>query len=198
VAPVKKVEIQQKQMVFDRKFKIQQATLRFEKWNGQMSESVQRLVFERGDSAAVLVFNKDTGKVILIEQFRYPTYEKGPGWLREVIAGSIDEGEAPETCIRREVREEIGYAVHDLVPIATFYVSPGGSSERIFLYYTEVRNQDRVDAGGGLAGEHEDIRQVEVPLTDLWEALDQGEISDAKTLIAVQWLRRREGTQWTR
>ncbi len=188
---MKKVELQQKRLVFNDKFKIQEATLRFEKFNGQMSDPVQRLVFERGDAAAALIFNSDTQKVILIEQFRYPTYEKGPGWLWEVVAGVIEENEPPENCIRREIREEIGYAVSTITPIATFYVSPGGTSERIFLYYAEVGEADRISAGGGLASENEDIRQVELALPDLWQSLARGEIIDAKTLIAVQWLQLR-------
>ncbi|GHO69883.1 ADP-ribose pyrophosphatase [Ktedonobacter sp. SOSP1-52] len=190
---MRKVDIQQQRTTFDEKhFKIQEATLRFEKFNGQMSEPVQRLVFERGDSAAALLFNRDTQKVILINQFRYPTYEKGPGWLTEVVAGSINENEQPEACIRREIHEEIGYQVHDLTYIATFYVSPGGSSERIILYYAEVGNADQVAVGGGAAGEHEDIEQVELSLNELWSLLEQGKINDAKTLIAVQWLQRKQ------
>ncbi len=185
---MKRVEILNRRVVFDDVFKIEEATLRFERFNGQMSAPVRRLVFERGDSAAALLLNRDTQKVILIKQFRYPTYEKGPGWLCEVVAGVIDQGEQPEETIRREIREEVGYQVSDLQPIATFYVSPGGSSERIWLYYAQVREADRVGAGGGRAAEHEDIEQVELSLPELSTALQEGKIVDAKTLIAVQWL----------
>jgi ADP-ribose pyrophosphatase len=193
---MRKVEIQDKHIVFDDVFKIQEATLRFQKFNGQMSEPVRRLVFERGDSAAALLFNRDTQKVILINQFRYPTYEKGQGWLYEVVAGAIDANEQPEESIRREIREEIGYEAKELTHIATFYVSPGGTSERIILFYGEVGDADRVSAGGGLASEHEDIQLVELTLPDLWRALENGDIVDAKTLAAAQWLwqRKREVT----
>ena len=157
-----------------------------------MSDTVQRLVFERGDSAAALLFNKDTQKVMLIEQFRYPTYEKGPGWIQEIVAGVIDKGEQPEETSRREFREEIGYEVRQpLTYIATFYVSPGGTSERNMVYYAEVSDSDRVSQGGGKVSEHEDIELVEMTLPDLWQALDNGNIIDAKTLIAVQWFRNR-------
>ncbi len=74
----------------------------------------------------------------------------------------IDPGEGPEEAIRREIEEEVGYRVHLLVPIATFYVSPGGTSERIFLYYYAQ--------------------------SDLLQAFKAGQIQDAKTLIALQWL----------
>src|SRR5207245_10055937 len=115
---MKHVEILNQRVVFDDVFKIEEAMLRFERFNGQMSEPVRRLVFERGDAAAALLLNRDTQKVILIEQFRYPTYKKGPGWLWEVVAGIVDQGEQPQETIRREVREEIGYKVDDLHPIA--------------------------------------------------------------------------------
>jgi nudix-type nucleoside diphosphatase (YffH/AdpP family) len=152
---MRKVEIRDKHIVFDDVFKIQEATLRFQKFNDQMSEPVRRLVFERGDSAAALLFNRDTRKILLINQFRYPTYEKGQGWLYEVVAGAIDANEQPEESIRREIREEIGYEANEFTHIATFYVSPGGTSERIILFYSEVGDADRVSAGGGLASEHE-------------------------------------------
>ena len=188
---MKRVEILNQRVVFNDVFKIREATVRHEKFNGQMSEPLRRLVFERGNSAAALLLNRDTQKVILINQFRFPTYEKGPGWIYEVVAGVVDQDEQPEETIRREVREEIGYKVGELQAIATFYVSPGGSSERIVLYFAEVGNADRVSAGGGRAAEHEDIEQVELTLPELWTALQHGDIVDAKTLIAVQWLRGR-------
>jgi nudix-type nucleoside diphosphatase (YffH/AdpP family) len=188
---MRKVEIQDKRIVFDDIYKLEEAHLRFEKFNGQMSDTIRRFVFERGDSAAALIFNTDTQKVILTDQFRYPVYERGPGWLHETVAGVIDEGEKPEEAIRREIREEIGYEAHALMPIATFYVSPGASSERISLYYAEVSNADQVSVGGGLASENEDIALVHMTLPELWQALDNGDIIDAKTLIAAQWLRNR-------
>jgi ADP-ribose pyrophosphatase len=187
----KKVDIQQKRLVFDDKFKVQEATLQFELFNGSMSDPVRRLVFERGDAAAALIFHRDTQKVLLTNQFRYPTYEKGPGWLYEIVAGSVDEGETPEETIRREIYEEIGYQVHDIFHISTFYLSPGGLSERIVLYYAEVGDADHVSNGGGVAAEHEDIKIVAFTLPDLWHALANNEIQDAKTLIALQWLQLR-------
>src|SRR2546421_12150890 len=138
------VEVQKKQIVFHDVFTIQKATVRFQKFNGEMSEPVRRMVFERGDSAAAIIFNRDTQKVLLINQFRYPTYEKGPGWMQEAVAGILEPNETPEDALRRELIEEIGYRAGDLTHISTFYVSPGGSSERITLYYAEVGETDRI------------------------------------------------------
>ena len=99
----------------------------------------------------------------------------------------VKPGEEPEAAMRREILEETGYQVRELKYIGKFYLSPGGSSERIFLYYAEVGESDRVEAGGGAAGEHEDIRLVEYSKEEIERVLDRREIVDAKTLVAVQW-----------
>src|SRR6266571_991381 len=187
-----KVEIKSKRLIFNDFFKIQEAILRYLRFDGKMSEPVRRLVFERGDAVAAIIFNRDTQKVLLINQFRYPTYEKGPGWMQEAVAGILEPNETPEDALRRELIEEIGYRAGDLTHISTFYVSPGGSSERITLYYAEVGETDRIAAGGGLASEGEDIQFTEVALPELWSALDAGEIMDAKTIIGAMWLRRKQ------
>ncbi|GCE08685.1 NUDIX domain-containing protein [Dictyobacter aurantiacus] len=193
----KKVEILEQRVLLDDFFKIEEAHLRFRRFDGQMSDPVRRLVLERGDAVAALLVNTNTRKVLMTNQFRYPTWGKGPGWLHEVVAGMIDENEQPEDAVRREIHEEIGYQVHELTPIATFYVSPGGSSERIFLFYAEVTSADRISNGGGLANEHEDIELIEVSFDELWDVLKRGEIRDAKTLIAVQWLQQKWQTNAT-
>ncbi len=185
---MKKVEVENKRRIFDDFFKIEEAYLSYERFDGQMSESLRQLVFERGDSAAAIVMNKQTERVVLIKQFRYPTYEKGPGWVTETIAGTMEEGEQPEEAIRREILEEAGYNVHKLTHISTFYVSPGGTSERIFLYYAEVDNAGKIADGGGVATEHEDIQILEFSLAELWEALKSGQIVDAKTIVGLMWL----------
>lgn len=183
------VEVHSERMVFADFFKIKEALVSFEKYTGEMTPPVRRLSFERGDAVAVLIFNTDQQKVTLIEQFRYPAYETSGGWLTEVVAGVVEEGETPETTAQREVLEEVGYQTKLLIPISTFYTSPGGSSERIFLFYAEVGEKDRVHQGGGLATEHEDIRSKEYTLPQLWTHLAEGTFKDAKTLIALMWLK---------
>lgn len=188
---MKKVEIIDRKRVLDGFFKVDEAELRFERFDGKMSPVIRRLSFERGDSAAAILFDRERHKVILVNQFKYPTYEKGPGWIMETVAGAIDPGETHEAAMTRETREETGYVLTNLEPISTFYVTPGGSSERIFLYYAEVDGGSRESAGGGIASEHEDIEVLEFTPEELFGKLDSGEIADAKTIIAVMWLRRR-------
>ncbi len=186
---MKEVEIKKKRRLFDDFFKIDEIYLKHELFSGGMSKEMRRLSFERGDSVGALVRNRDTGNLILINQFRYPTYTNGPGWTWEVVAGILHENENAEEAMKREILEEIGYKVETLTYITMFYVSPGGTSERVFLYYAEVTNDDKISEGGGLETEHEDILVQEHPWQDIEKMLASGEIVDAKTLIALMWFR---------
>jgi ADP-ribose pyrophosphatase len=156
-----------------------------------MSEPVSRLALERGDSVAVLLYRPGDEQIVLVNQFKYPTYEKGPGWIVETLAGMIDRDEDPADAARREVLEESGYALRDLVHLSTFYVSPGGSTERVFLYLAEVADSDKVAEGGGHAIEGEDVASVELSLTDALAQVRSGAIVDAKTIVAIYALRDR-------
>jgi ADP-ribose pyrophosphatase len=168
-------------------FKVDEAEVSFERFDGSMTPPVRRLVFERGDSVAAVVFDRDSKRLLLTEQFRFPAFEKGPGWLIELIAGMIDRGEQPQDALRREIEEELGYRADRIEHIATFYVSPGGSSERIWVYYAEVDDASHVSAGGGLPGEHEDIRILRMSPDEARAALQDGTIADAKTMVGLQW-----------
>src|SRR5262245_42746611 len=189
---MKKVSIEQKRYILDDFFKIEEAYLRFEQFNGKMSPLVRRLSLERGDSVAVLILNHNTGKLIMVSQFRYPTYQNKHGWTIEILAGMIDPGEKPEESVRRELEEEIGLKINNLDPISTFYPSPGGSSERIYLYYSEVSGSGATyKETGGLIGHGEDVKAMEISLEDALSKIRSGEIVDAKTIIAIYWLENR-------
>lgn len=188
---MKKVIIESKKRIFDDFFKIDEAHLRYEKFDGRMSPVVRRLNFERGDSVAALIFNTGTRRLILVNQFKYPAFEKGQGWMTEAMAGMINEGEDPESAARREVLEETGYSPRSLEHIYTFYVSPGGTSERIILYYAEVDDDCKTGPGGGVASEDEDIVNVEMTLEEALVQVESGDIADAKTIIGILWLHKR-------
>jgi ADP-ribose pyrophosphatase len=188
---MKKVIVHTKKRVFDGFFKLDEAEISYERFDGRMSGRLRRLSLERGDSVAAIIYNRDSRKALFVNQFKYPTFEKGPGWIMETVAGILDQGETHESALRREVLEETGYAVETFEHIGTFYVSPGGSSERIILYYAEVSGQSNVGPGGGLESEGEDIETVELSLDDLERLLRTHSIQDAKTIVAIQWLLRR-------
>jgi len=188
---MKKVEILSQKRLLDDFFKVDEVLFRHQRFDGSMSRPVRRLNLDRGDGVAVLLFEPADRRVVLVRQFRYPTWERGPGWLLETVAGVLDKGESPEATMRREILEETGHAAVELEFISCFYLTPGGSSERIFLYYGEVSGEERRAQGGGVDEEDEDIEVVEMPVEQVWKAMDAGEIVDAKTLIALMWLRRR-------
>lgn len=188
----KKIEIEKRKIIFDDFFAIEEVYLKIEKADGAMSSTIRILNFERGDSVAILIWNSDREKAILAQQFRYPTYKKGMGWMVELVAGMLEEGENSEEAVRREVEEEIGYRTDVVEHISTFFLSPGGSSERIWLYYAKVKNEDKIAGrGGGLLEENEYIDMVEYTLDELMDGIQKGEIMDAKTIIAAMWLQRK-------
>jgi len=125
---------------------------------------------------------------VLVEQFRYPAYHHDDAWLLEIPAGIVKDTESPADTIIRELIEETGYQIDTPQHVFTFYPSPGGSSERIFLYYATVTPSDRVAEGGGRPAEKEDIRLLTLPLDDALEKMRSGQIVDGKTIIGLQWL----------
>jgi nudix-type nucleoside diphosphatase (YffH/AdpP family) len=191
----RQVEILAHRRVFDGFFKIEETELRYERFDGAMTPPVKRLVFERGDSVAAMMYHRGQNKLLFLNQFRFPTYQKGPGWMTEVVAGMQEHGEPADEALKREIREESGYEVTSLEPIATFYVSPGGSSERIALFYVEVTSANKIATGGGLAEENEDIETVAYSPEELAQAVADGAIQDAKTLIGILWFQNKLARQ---
>jgi nudix-type nucleoside diphosphatase (YffH/AdpP family) len=192
----KRVDIISKQKIFQKSiFQIEEVHLRHERFDGSMSHEFIRLNLDRGDSVAALLHDEEADTVILIEQFRYPAYEKGPGWLIELPAGIVDQTDVtPKIALQREVMEEIGYSIQSFHHISTFYPSPGGSSERIALYYASITPKDCVAKGGGLIESDEDIRRFSLTVDDALLKIATGEIVDAKTIIGLQWLQLHRST----
>ncbi len=190
------VEIRSQRRLFDDFFKIDELIVKHERCDGSLSSEERRLVFERGDAVAVLLFNTDTRSVVLVEQFRPPTLiahrrddpASTDGWIVELVAGMIDAGESADQAAIREVFEETGYRIIDPRPIGKFFSSPGGSDERFFLYFARVREAQRRGNGGGIAGE-EDIKVFQLGVDTLFDRLAHGAIDDPKLAIAAYWLK---------
>jgi nudix-type nucleoside diphosphatase (YffH/AdpP family) len=190
----RKAEIQKQTRLFDDFFKIDEVLVSHERRDGTMSPSERRLIFERGDAVAVLLYNPDTHAVVVVDQFKVPSLiarrRDNPattdGWVTEAIAGMIDGGETAEEAVIRETLEETGYKIEKPELICKFFSSPGGTSERIFLYFAQVSEADRIGKGGGLPGE--DVRVVQRSAHELFEQLEKKQIEDPKLAIAAYWL----------
>jgi len=172
---------------FDGFFKIDELIVAHEQVDGKMSADQRRLVFERGDAVAILLMNLDTSRLVLVEQFRAATLGKGKdsGWIVETVAGMIQPGESELQAAIRETIEETGYQINvdGLRHVATFFSSPGGTSERIFLYYAEVRESDRRGNGGGVGDE--DIKVLQIPPSELFARIRMRSVEDPKLIIGA-------------
>jgi ADP-ribose pyrophosphatase len=176
--------------VFDDFFKIDKAFLQYEKFDGTLTPELLRLNFNRGDSVAVLLYDPSIKAVVLTRQFRFPAYysDAQKGWQLEIVAGLLETNECPEAAAHREVFEEVGFQVPRLEFVTEFFLSPGGSSEKIRLYFAEAAASDQTGTGGGVIREGEDICVESIPLARALEMIRTNEIGDAKTIIALLWL----------
>ena len=147
-----------------------------------------RECYDRGDGAGILLYNKDKGSIILTRQFRMPTYINGnlDGFLVEICAGLLDKDQ-PEACIIRETEEEVGYRLKSVKKVYEAYSSPGVMTEKMHFFIGEYSNNMKVNAGGGLESEHEDIEVMEIPFKEAVEMLNSGKIEDTRTIVLLQY-----------
>lgn len=148
--------------------------------------NIVREHLERGDAVAVLLYDRHKDMVLLIEQFRIgPAVRHDDAWLLEIVAGMLDAGEDIQACARRECIEEAGYEPEELKPLGSYYVSPGGSSERIHLFLGEVDADRQEHDGGGLEHEHEDIRVHWVKRSQALAWVQNGRIHSGAPMLAL-------------
>ncbi len=181
-------EIMEKTTPFEGYFRVDRYRLRHRKFDGGWTAPQSREIFERGHAAAVLLYDPARDAVVLIEQFRIGAYTAQlEPWLIETVAGIIEPGEDAEGVVRREAVEEAGCEITDLLPIGTYLMSPGGSSETIAFFCGRV---DSAGAGGihGLDHEGEDIRVVVLTSDEALARLEAGEIINANAVLPLQWL----------
>ena len=151
-------------------------------------ERQTREVYDRGHGAAILPHDPARGTVLLVRQFRLPAFLTGHrDPLLEVCAGLLDADD-PETCIRKEAEEELGYRLDRVTLAFSPYMSPGSVSERLWCFTAQYSPTDRISAGGGAASEGEDIEVVELSLEDAFAAVGDGRIIDAKSIMLLQHL----------
>jgi len=180
-------------------YRITEITTLYEGWRKLLKLTVQmpdgrtmvREVLNSQDAAAVLPYDPERRKVILVRQFRAPVmHVEGHHDFLEAVAGLLDGG-APEECARREAMEEAGLRLGVLEPVGSAWSAPGATTERLNLYLAPYTAADRIGEGGGLAEEHEEIEVLEIDIGELAEMLDRNAIADLKTLVLAQALRMR-------
>ena len=151
-------------------------------------ETQTREAYDRGNGAAILLYNKDNKTIILTRQFRMPTFLNGNenGMMIEVCAGVLDQQNA-EDCIRKEIEEETGYSIKDVHKIFEVYMSPGSVTEIVYFFVGEYSQDMKSSDGGGLADEQENIEVLEMLFDKAYGMIASGEIKDAKTIMLLQY-----------
>ncbi len=186
--PQKKYDILLREILFQGYFRVDRFHVQHERFDGTLSPVYTREVFQRSANVSgVLLFDPQHDKVVLTEQFRVAPAAAGMNpWLIEIVSGMVDSNETPEQAARREALEEAGCEVRDLLPIAGYFSSPGGTSEFIHLFAGRINAPEE---GGifGLRSENEDIRVHVLDAAHAISLLYANEICDAQTMLALQW-----------
>ncbi|WP_037036943.1 GDP-mannose pyrophosphatase NudK [Rahnella sp. WP5] len=180
-----RIENVQNQLLSDNWYVLRKYTYDLIKRNGERQPQ-SREVYDRGNGATILLYNRPKKTVLLIRQFRMPTYVNGnpTGMLLETCAGLLDN-DSPEDCIRKEAIEETGFAVGKVDKLFEAYMSPGSVTEIVHFFAAEYDESQRQNAGGGV--EDEDIDVLEVPFTEALAMIKDGRIRDGKTIMLLQY-----------
>ena len=185
----KDIEVLSKKILYKGFYRLEQYRVRHRLFGGGWGNAFDRELLVRYPVAAVLPYDAKLDKVILIEQFRIGALDDvNSPWLLELVAGILtDPKESFEELAKRETVEEAGVEVEDLIKICDYWVSPGGSLEKVALFCAKV---DASQAGGiyGLPDENEDILVHVISTEKAFAAVRSGRVNNATTIIALQWL----------
>ncbi len=168
-------------------YTLKKVTYEYVKKNGTR-QMQSREAYDRGNGATILLYNTDQQTVILTRQFRLPTFINGnaSGMLIEACAGLLDN-DKPEDCIRRETEEETGFKISHVQKIMEAYMSPGSVTELLYFFVAEYNKAMKINEGGGIENEQEDIEVLELDLNEALQMIATGEIKDAKTIMLLQY-----------
>ena len=171
-------------------FSVAEHELRFPRFDGMASAPVRRTAFMAGDAATVLPYDPVRDRVMVIEQFRVGPFARGDAlpWVLEPVAGRVDPGESPEQAAIRELREEAGIEAGRLLPVASYYPSPGAISEYLYSYVALCDLPDESGEIGGLDAEDEDILSHVMSFDDAMALIANGEADCAPLLVSLFWL----------
>lgn len=177
---------------YARFFGVDEADLRFRRFNGAMSEQVKRAAFVMSDAVTVLPYDPLRDCVMVVEQFRFGPWVRGDlnPWSLEPIAGRIDPGETPEQALRRETREEAGLELGALLRVGGYYPSPGAVTEYLYSYVGLAQLTADEEGVSGLESEAEDIRAHVISFDRLMDLVDSGEVQNGPMILSAHWLAR--------
>lgn len=184
---IDKIKILKTEVLSDNWYVLRKITYEYLKKDGSL-QTQSREAYDRGNGATILLYNKLQQTVILTRQFRLPTYLNGnvDGMLIEACAGLLDKDNA-EDCIKRETEEETGYKVTDISKIFEAYMSPGSVTEIVHFFVAEYSKTMKVNEGGGVAHEEENIEVIEMDIAEALKMIETSEIKDAKTIMLLQY-----------
>jgi len=187
-----RVKVQELKVLSDNHYTLRRATYDWLRsdgtWQTQMRES-----YDMGDGAAVLPYDAKTGMLLLIRQFRWPVFEAGyKKTFIEAIAGKLD-GDDPAACVRREAMEEAGARIQNERRVFHSFMSPGALTEQLSLFVADYDSTEPRQGGGGHVHEGEDITVLEMTLDEAMAMIASAEITDAKTIMLLQWLKLNSG-----
>lgn len=183
------IKIIEDKILSDNWYVLHKVTYELTKADGTV-ETQSREAYDRGNGAAILLYNTAQQTVILTRQFRLPTYVNGnqTGMMIEACAGLLDKDNA-EDCIKRETEEETGYKITEVKKVFEAYMSPGSVTEILYFFIAEYSKDMKVSEGGGLEHEQENIEVLELSISDAMKMIETGEIKDAKTIMLLQHIK---------
>ncbi len=181
------IRILEKKLLSDNWYKLWRYTYEMLRPDGA-TQTQQREAYDRGNGATILLYNAEQKTVILTRQFRLPTYVNGnaDGMLIETCAGLLDQDDA-EQAIRRETEEETGYKIDHVQKVFEAYMSPGSVTEILYFFVAAYTKDHKVNEGGGVSHEQENIEVLELPFAQALEMVASGEIRDGKTIMLLQY-----------
>ncbi|WP_211470685.1 NUDIX domain-containing protein [Collimonas humicola] len=181
-----RVKIRKVEVLSDDWYLLKKTTFDYRRGDGSW-QTLTRETYDRGNGATILLYNRERRSVILIRQFRFPTFGNGhDGFLIETAAGLLDHA-SPEQRIRAEVEEETGYSVSEVRKVFEAFMSPGSVTEKLYFFVAEYAPDARIGDGGGLQAEGEDIQVLELTLERAMQMVASGEIADGKTIMLLQY-----------
>jgi GDP-mannose pyrophosphatase NudK len=187
-----KIKIIREELLSDNWYSLKKYSYEILKKDGHWQKQT-REVYDRGNGAVILLYNRECKTVILTRQFRLPSFVNGneSGLLIEACAGLLDQ-DNPEEAVRRETEEETGYRIKDVLKIFEAYMSPGSVSEILYFFIAEYSQAMKINEGGGIEHEQEDIEVLETGFEEAYAMIESGRIKDAKTIMLLQYLKIRQ------